>query len=89
MPSKDLQFKLSENAIEVRSFTDPEKVYYVSPRICPHCDGLILICTCPDFTMGRPHRGINPFADPCTHVMAVRDWVKKERGSFEAKLRNV
>ena len=49
--------------------------YYVSRvfiecNVC-HSELKTFMCSCPDFLMGRPSRGINPFVHPCKHVMAV------------------
>jgi len=75
---KDLSIEEKKNCFVMRSMTDPQKAYFISPRACPHCDSIIWICTCPDFTMGRARRGINPFADPCKHVKLLMSVMSEE-----------
>lgn len=29
----------------------------------------LVVCTCPDFQLGRPKRGINPYVEPCKHIV--------------------
>lgn len=53
--------------------TGRPKEYRITPYACPfHDDGVEpqvhWFCNCPDFSIGRIGRGINPLVDPCKHV---------------------
>ncbi len=67
--------------LKVMSSKGVSKFYAVSIHLCPHCDGFIYMCTCPDFQLGRPRRGIDPIKDPCKHIKRVdyfKDTIEKQ-----------
>tara|TARA_R100001530_G_scaffold107627_1_gene75302 strand:+ start:7714 stop:8070 length:357 start_codon:yes stop_codon:yes gene_type:complete len=41
-------------------------------------DTVLILCTCPDFTIGRPKNLINPFKDPCKHIVELKNWAGYE-----------
>ena len=47
--------------------------HYISAHLNPMLDPMgdevpILMCSCPDFTIGIPSKGGNPFIDGCKHI---------------------
>ena len=51
-----------------------DEFYYITVFENPDAKGKHLVtCSCPDFQLGRPRRGVNPFAEPCKHVKAFND----------------
>ena len=56
-----------------------EVAYYIQRHTCPNmtCQCEILTCSCPSFQMGKPGRAVDPFTDPCKHIMelfSILDW---------------
>ncbi len=57
-----------------RVASDSCAIYYTSRFPNPEKEGTwIWVCSCPDFQIGRPSKGINPFADPCKHILEIKD----------------
>lgn len=72
--------KLGDNQVKIPS-SKGDKWYYISihgnPVIEDSEDPLIM-CSCPDFTIGRPKELTNPFKYPCKHIRELKRWAGHE-----------
>lgn len=55
-----------------------DEFYYITVFPNPSAGKKLYTCTCPDFTLGRPRKGINPYASPCKHIVMFKEARDKE-----------
>lgn len=68
--------KVAFSAFPIFKYEGNTDTYYITEFPNPVDPAkTLIVCSCKDFQLGRPARGINPYENPCKHIV---DYLKSK-----------